>query len=436
MTSILAPPGFRSLSIPLSQLSLATVLKCGQSFRWHIFALPNETTDPQYPTHEYRLALHDRVICLQQAPDRLFYRSELSERVAERDFELRQEETLVWLRDYFQLDVDLLNLYDEWSHKDEVFKSLRHRFEGIRMLRQDPWENLISFICSSNNHISRISKMVQNLCTHFSSPTLSMASPSTPESTIYYPFPPPSALADPSVAEKLRSLGFGYRANFIQKTAQMLLEQTGSDQAAIKFLYELRSRPTDEAREELIKFMGVGRKVADCVLLMSIDKREVVPVDTHVHQIAVKHYKFRGSPTKTAMSPKLYDELQSKMSKIWGPWAGWAHSVLFTADLKSFSTYGLPTPSPSPEKPRPSRAVSDTQLLTTPTKNGKRKRKDEGAPSTFLQEAKTEILSEAIAELELKAPMSDVASEDLSMNSLAERVKRRKRTPLQRTQTR
>ena len=56
----------------------------------------------------------------------------------------RDAETLLWLRDYFQLDVDLVMLYDEWSEKDPVFAKLRGRFEGIRMLRQDPWENLIS----------------------------------------------------------------------------------------------------------------------------------------------------------------------------------------------------------------------------------------------------------------------------------------------------
>ena len=57
----------------------------------------------------------------------------------------RDAETLLWLKDYFQLDVDLIRLYNEWSEKDPVFAKLRGRFEGIRMLRQDPWENLISF---------------------------------------------------------------------------------------------------------------------------------------------------------------------------------------------------------------------------------------------------------------------------------------------------
>jgi len=100
---------------------------------------------PSDPSHEYRLCLQDRVVCLRQSPDRLFYRSVFPGSPVSPELETaRDAETLSWLRDYFQLDVDLVGLYDEWSEKDPVFAKLRERFEGIRMLRQDPWENLIS----------------------------------------------------------------------------------------------------------------------------------------------------------------------------------------------------------------------------------------------------------------------------------------------------
>jgi len=109
--------------------------------------------------------------------------------------------------------------------------------------------------------------MVQNLCLHFSPPM--QVEEDTSE---YHAFPPPTSLASPEVTGKLRSLGFGYRAEFIQRTAQMLLEEHGTNDKAIKFLHELRMKSTADAREELLKFVGVGRKVADCVLLMSMDK--------------------------------------------------------------------------------------------------------------------------------------------------------------------
>jgi len=97
-----------------------------------------------------------------------------------------------------------------------------------------------------------------------------------PES--YYPFPPPSTLAAPEVGSVLRSLGFGYRAEFIQRTAAMLVTARGLGAApdalepSEKWLMTLRDLDTSEAREELLKFIGVGRKVADCILLMSLDK--------------------------------------------------------------------------------------------------------------------------------------------------------------------
>ena len=271
---------------------------------------------------------------------------------------------------------------------------------------------LSRFICSSNNNITRITKMVKSLCTQYSPSLLSLPPPiptatrmptpfesdgnssrsatPEPEPESYHPFPPPSHLSSPDVVATLRSLGFGYRADFIQKTAKMLEDAYGvgpsseGKEGPERWLYTLRNMTTVDARQELLKFMGVGRKVADCVLLMSLDKvshrmrlpflrsnlsgqPEVIPVDTHVHQIAMKHYGFRGtSGTKQTMSPKLYDAISENFHDIWGDHAGWAHSVrllyymgecadyglqvLFTAELKAFSDYGLLTPSPSPSK--------------------------------------------------------------------------------------
>jgi N-glycosylase/DNA lyase len=150
--AIVVPVGFQVLPLPNVQLSLSAVLKCGQSFRWSIF--PLDTSDASVvplcsslPTHEYRLCLKDRVLCLQQSNDALFYRACFPEQPTSASSSLdvqRNAETLEWLKDYFQLDVDLARLYDRWSKVDPVFNNLRSRYAGIRMLRQDPWENLVS----------------------------------------------------------------------------------------------------------------------------------------------------------------------------------------------------------------------------------------------------------------------------------------------------
>jgi N-glycosylase/DNA lyase len=96
------------------------------------------------PTHEYRLCLRDRVVCLRQDNNTLWYRAAFPVPPTSSDEEgFREQETLRWIRDYFQLDVDLVKLYDDWAARDPVFARLRDRFSGIRMLRQDPWENLV-----------------------------------------------------------------------------------------------------------------------------------------------------------------------------------------------------------------------------------------------------------------------------------------------------
>lgn len=138
----MTPTGFRRLSLPLVQLSLSAVLKCGQSFRWTNYPI-SPAGDP--PAYEYRFCLQDRVVCLRQSPEALFYRSVFPGGSLDPvQADAREEETLVWLKDYFQLDIDLVELYDEWSERDPVFRNVRTRFPGIRMLRQDPWENLVS----------------------------------------------------------------------------------------------------------------------------------------------------------------------------------------------------------------------------------------------------------------------------------------------------
>ena len=133
---------FLSIPLPIVQLSLAAVLKCGQSFRWSVLT-PVDSITPV----EYRLCLKDRVICLRQSSDTLFYRSVFPDpQPPPYDYAEREAETLEWLRDYFQLDIDLVALYKDWAGRDPVFAKFQERFEGIRMLRQDPWENLVSSV--------------------------------------------------------------------------------------------------------------------------------------------------------------------------------------------------------------------------------------------------------------------------------------------------
>lgn len=270
---------------------------------------------------------------VRQDEDFLYYRSIRSEQGKT----LSDDDDLALVKDYFSLDVKIEDLYTHWCKVDPHFeKKASDEFKGIRILRQDPWENLCSFICSSNNNIKRISQMVTNLCKYFG-PLISSY-----QGRDYYGFPDPDVLQHPDIESKLRSLGFGYRAKYIQQTARLLQQEKGGTE----YLHALRSLPYREAHDALLQFTGVGPKVADCVCLMSLDKTDCIPVDTHVWQIAVRDYKVgRGK----ALNKALYATVGDYFRTLWGPYAGWAHSILFAADLSDLNNgINLPETSSQP----------------------------------------------------------------------------------------
>lgn len=136
--------------------------------------------------------------------------------------------------------------------------------------------------------------MVHALCKQYSPSLISLPPPEFSGSdsqgpAAYHAFPPPSLLAAPEVKSTLRGLGFGYRADYIQRTAKMLVDTHSSSMSSSEsredceeWLSGLRDISTEDAREELLKFVGVGRKVADCVLLMSLDKVSRSPLRLHL----------------------------------------------------------------------------------------------------------------------------------------------------------
>lgn len=163
----------------------------------------------------------------------------------------------------------------------------------------------------------------------------------------FHDFPSPQALTGKKVEAHLRELGFGYRAKYIADTATIVStkpkgwlesltnpENPGWGPSSIPPQDELITYK--RAHEELLLLSGVGPKVADCVCLMGLGWNEAVPVDTHVWQIAQRDYHFGKTKTK-AFSKAMYHSVGDHFRNIWGPQAGWAQSVLFTANLKSFS---------------------------------------------------------------------------------------------------
>lgn len=185
--------------------------------------------------------------------------------------------------------------------------------------------------------------MVQNLCLHYG-PLLG-----TIDGEAFHDFPTPEDLADAGVEANLRALGFGYRAKYIAQTARVVaferpkgwLESLRNTEP---FDLDLSLQPMPpggrpkyrEAHEALLELQGVGPKVSDCVCLMGLGWSESVPVDTHVWQIATRDYKF-GKGKHKSLTKATYDAIGDHFRNLWGREAGWAHSVLFAADLKTFS---------------------------------------------------------------------------------------------------
>lgn len=219
------------------------------------------------------------------------------------------------LEDYFRLSVSCSDLYREWGLSDPNFRAKVVGVEGLRLLRQDPGEALIAFICSSNNNVTRISAMLNRMCERFGTPLGDAGG------VVHYAFPALEVLAEKKVEATLRGLGFGYRAGYVQQTAHMITEELGGE----VWLQGLRSAPYETARSELQRLPGVGPKVADCVCLMGLDKLEAVPVDTHVLRIAERDYGLNNGGR--GVSGNHYRRVGDMFHSVFGSTAGWAQAV-------------------------------------------------------------------------------------------------------------
>ncbi|KAL3233533.1 N-glycosylase/DNA lyase [Nakaseomyces bracarensis] len=251
------------------------------------------------------------------------------------------------LRNYFRLEVDLHSIHqNQWLAKDQKFKMLEHK--GIRILGQEPWETLVSFICSSNNNIGRISKMCHALAQNFGDYIGKF------QERDYYSFPTSNQLAENATESTLRDLGFGYRAKYIIETAKKFVQakqEVGVDNDT-DFLQKIaKEKDYLEVREFLMGFCGVGPKVADCACLMGLKMDEVVPIDVHVGRIAKRDYSISASKKELQAIKSRYDQLpitkkkinleldfiRLKFVELWGTHAGWAQGLLFFRETEKNS---------------------------------------------------------------------------------------------------
>lgn len=175
---------------------------------------------------------------------------------------------------YFRLDDDMPAVVSAVG-SDAFMREAAGHAQGLRLLRQDPWECSVSFICSAYANIPRIGKMLDNLRRKY-------GKRSAVDGVELFSFPSPKQLARAPAAE-LKKCGLGYRAAYVKGFAQAVAGG-GLDFA------ELRRLPYAEAKEILLRHKGVGEKVADCILLFSLDRLEAFPVDVWIKRIMLRHY--------------------------------------------------------------------------------------------------------------------------------------------------
>lgn len=154
---------------------------------------------------------------------------------------------------------------------------------GIRILRQDLWEMIVSFLISQQNNIVRIRRCIRNICEKYGEARMN------DKGEIYYTFPAPEAL---SVLEEdaLKECNLGYRSKYVVRTARSVVSEEVDLEA-------IRKMPYKKAKEELLKLLGVGEKMAECICLFALHHLQAFPVDTHIQQALNSHYK-RGFPKR------------------------------------------------------------------------------------------------------------------------------------------
>jgi N-glycosylase/DNA lyase len=272
-----------TVTFPVRDYDLAATLESGQAFRW------------RFVNGGWNGVVANRWVRLRA--DSFSLAAEVARPTADWN----------WLADYLQLDLDLATVITTFPD-DEPMRTAVNACRGLRLLRQEPWECLASFILSSTKQIVQIRQIVSLLCERFGE--------SLPAAADYGPafaFPTPARLARATEAE-LRACKMGFRAPYLLESARLVAEEQIQ-------LERLRQLPVEIAREEFLKLPGVGRKIADCVLLFAFGFQSAFPVDVWVMKALQRLY----FPRRRAKAKRLRHFSETHF----GPNAGYAQQYLF-----------------------------------------------------------------------------------------------------------
>ena len=263
------------------------IFECGQCFRW------NKEEDGSYTG-----VVGHNVLNVKKNENEVTITGLCSEKIEE------------LCKKYFDLETDYEAIKEKLSKIDDNLKISIEYGKGIRILKQDTWEALISFIISANNNIPRIKGIIERISKKYGK-TIKW------QGKEYYTFPTPEELSKASVTD-LRKLGLGFRDTRVFETT-ILVNTKQID------IYELEKIiHTKKLREELLKYPGVGPKVADCIMLFSMRRFEVFPIDVWVRRVMTELY----FENETKIEPNN-KQILKYAEETFGKLAGLAQQYLF-----------------------------------------------------------------------------------------------------------
>lgn len=247
------------LTIEMDHFDLGQICRSGQCFRME-----------EIEKDRYRVIAGDKYLELTQEKGIVnFY-------CLEEDF------LFFWVR-YFDLDCDYHKYIERINPRDRYLTKAAENGSGIRILQQDLWEMIITFLISQQNNITRIRRCIQNICQNYGERKVSS------NGVEYDAFPTPHALAQ-ATEQELKDCNLGYRAKYVLDAAR----KVDQGEISLERIYGMKYK---DAREELLKLYGVGEKVADCICLFGLHHLDAFPIDTHIRQALDAHYK-RGFPNR------------------------------------------------------------------------------------------------------------------------------------------
>lgn len=222
--------------------------------------------------------------------------------------------------DFFRKNDDIQKIIKSIS-KDKTVKKAISQYEGLRLFNQDPFQCMISFIISSNSNIQKIKNSLEKISKKFGTKLVV-------QNEEFYLFPKPEKIAKASINE-IKTCGVGYRAPFIKEAAKMVTSKK------INFEY-LKNSDYNETKRNLRLIPGVGNKVADCIMLFSLNKLDAFPLDTWMIKILEKYYSNEFHIETKTITEKQYEILHKKIVDYFGPYCGYAQQFLFKMERENY----------------------------------------------------------------------------------------------------